>query len=440
MGKFFKKFYGSDCLKYSFDVKTVGDGIEICTAKGQGFKTACISLNFTLPLGEKASLFALVPGILTRSTQKYPSVKLLERKSASLYGADIVADVSKTGENQVIKLAVSCIDDRFALENESITQEAAKLLFEIAFRPDFENGFFKKDEVESEKRLLLEQLGAEKSDKRIYAKNRCEEIMFADELYGINRLGNSESVSAIDEKSLTKAYFEMLSTSHITLSLSGGDLDTGKIEKLFFDYLPELEREKASLETLFVESAEDVTYIKETENIKQGKLVLGFRLGMQNAYDGYAARRVMTDLFGGSPHSKLFSVVREKMSLCYYCSARMYMRKGIMLVQSGIESQNEEKAREGILAQLEALKNGDFSQEELEASQKALEDAFKGVSDSPEALDAWFMTQSASGEYKFPEEYIEDFKAVTAEDVINAAKAVTLDTVFMLSGEGGEEE
>ena len=110
-----------------------------------------------------------------------------------------------------------------------------------------------------------------------------------------------------------------------------------------------------------------------------------------------------------------------------------------MLVQSGIESQNEEKAREGIMAQLEALKNGEFSQEELEASQKALGDAFKGVSDSPEALDAWFMTQSASGEYKYPEEYIEDFKAVTAEDVINAAKAVTLDTVFMLSGEEGAE-
>lgn len=426
-------------MKYSFDVKNAGNGIEICKAKGQGFKTACISLNFTLPLSEKASLFALVPGILTRSSEKYPSVKLLERKSASLYGADIAADVSKSGENQVIKLAVSCIDDRFALENESIVEEAARLLFEIAFKPDFVNGLFKKDEVESEKRLLLEQLGAEKSDKRIYAKNRCEEIMFADELYGINRLGDSESVLKVDEKSLTEAYFEMLSTAYISLCVSGGDLNTEKIEKMFFDYFPKIERSTAKLDTLFVESAEDITYIKETENIKQGKLVMGFRLGMKNARDGYAARRVMTDLFGGSPHSKLFSVVREKMSLCYYCSARMYMRKGIMLVQSGIESQNEEKAREGIMAQLEALKNGEFSQEELEASQKALGDAFKGVSDSPEALDAWFMTQSASGEYKYPEEYIEDFKAVTAEDVINAAKAVTLDTVFMLSGEEGAE-
>ena len=122
-------------MKYSFDVKNAGNGIEICKAKGKGFKTACISLNFTLPLSEKASLFALVPGILTRSSEKYPSVKILERKAASLYGSDIAADVSKSGENQVIKLAVSCIDDRFALENESIVEEGQGCFLKLLLSP-----------------------------------------------------------------------------------------------------------------------------------------------------------------------------------------------------------------------------------------------------------------------------------------------------------------
>jgi predicted Zn-dependent peptidase len=113
-----------------------------------------------------------------------------------------------------------------------------------------------------------------------------------------------------------------------------------------------------------------------------------------------------------------------------------------MFVQSGIESYNEDKAKEAILAQLEDIKNGSFSDEDLQASKKSLEDGFKTVTDSPEALDSWFTSQTISGKYPYPEDFIEGFNMVTREDVINAAKDVTLDTVFMLEGtaEGGDEE
>lgn len=431
---------GSDFLNYKFNVKKTGEGTELCSVNSQGFKTSCISVNFTVPLSEKASAFALVSGILTRSSEKYPSVNIIERKSASLYGAEINTDVTKTGENQIIKFGISCIDDRFALDGESIVRECAEFLFELLFKPNFVNGVFKKDEVESEKRLLLEQLSSEISDKRIYAKTRCEEIMFSDEVYGINRFGTAENIKAIDEKSLTEAYFELLSTAFITVCVSGNNADADSVGKLFSEYFPETERKPVKAETLFVESAEDVQYKKETENVKQGKLVMGFRLGMTSADDNYGARRVMIDLFGGSPHSKLFTVVREKMSLCYYCSARMFRAKGYMLVQSGIETYNEEKAKDGILAQLEEIKNGNFTDDDVAASVKALADGFNSVSDTPESLDSWFMSQSSSGKYLYPEDFIKQFESVTRDDIIKAAKEVTLDTVFMLAGDATKTE
>ena len=433
-------FTGSDSLNYKFNVKNIGEGIELCSVNANGFKTSCISVNFTVPLSEKASAFALVSSILTRSSEKYPSVNVIERKSASLYGAEINTDVTKTGENQVIKFSVSCIDDRFALDGESIVNECAEFLFELLFKPNFVNGVFKKDEVESEKRILLEQLASEISDKRIYAKTRCEEIMFADEVYGINRLGTEDSIKAVTEKSLADAYFELLSTAYISVCVSGNNTDSDSVGRLFLEYFPETERKPSKAETLFVESSEDIQYEKETQSVKQGKLVMGFRLGMTSSEDEYGARRVMVDLFGGSPHSKLFTVVREKMSLCYYCSARMYRAKGYMLVQSGIETYNEEKAKNGILEQLEDIKNGNFTDDAISSSVKALTDGFKSVSDTPESLDYWFMSQSASGKYLYPEDFIKQFESVTREDIIKAAKAVTLDTVFMLAGDGTEAE
>ena len=113
-----------------------------------------------------------------------------------------------------------------------------------------------------------------------------------------------------------------------------------------------------------------------------------------------------------------------------------------MLVQSGIESYNEEKAKNAILAQLEDIKNGNFSDDDIASSVKALEDGFRSVSDSAESVANWFTNQVCSKAFLYPEDFIEQFKKVTREDIIEAAKEVTLDTVFMLEGtaEGGVEE
>ncbi len=430
---------GCDKMKYNFNKSGISEGIEFCSISAEGFKSSCISVNFVLPLSEKASLYALVPNVLTRSSEKYPDLASIERKLANLYGADLIVDVSKVGENQILKLEVSCIDDRFALENEVISAECSKLLFELIFKPNVKNGAFSQHDTESEKRLLIERLYAEQSDKRSYAKNKCEELMFSEEAYGIHRFGTIEDIEKITPESLYEAYCEILRTAKIVVC-SSGNTDANRVCEEFKTYSNKLSRELCLGETLFVEKAEDVQYVKEQESVKQGKLVMGFRMGMADANDNYAARRVMVDLFGGSPHSKLFTVVREKMSLCYYCSARMIRAKGIMFVQSGIESFNEDKAKEAILQQLEDIKNGEFSQDDIDASVKALEDSFKSVTDSPESLDSWFMSQCVSSAYKYPEDFINDFMNVTKAEIMKAAQDVTLDTVFMLEGTAKESD
>lgn len=430
----------SGTVKYDLQNKNISEGVDLCSVSAEGFKTACASVSFVMPLSEKASLYALVPNVLTRSCKDYPDVTSIEKKLALLYGAEVIVDISKIGENQVLKIEISCIDDRFSIDGESITNECLKLLFKLIFEPRLENGVFCSDDVESEKRLLAERLIAENSDKRTYAKNRCTEIMFENELYGIHRYGTVEAIEKITPEALYEAYNEVLRNSKILVCVSGGNFSN--VENLIETYVSDKNRNIELNETLYVEECEDTKYVKEQEAVKQGKLVMGFRMGMKSEDDNYAARRVMVDLFGGSPHSKLFTVVREKMSLCYYCSAVMFRQKGIMLVQSGIESYNEEKAKNAILAQLEDIKNGNFSDDDIASSVKSLEDGFRSVSDSAESVANWFTTQVCSKEFLYPEDFIEQFKKVAREDIIEAAKSVTLDTVFMLEGtaEGGVEE
>lgn len=428
-------------MQYTFTHEPIGEGMELCVTRADGFRTACVTATFRLPLGDEAALFALLPGVLTHSCEKYPSMAALEKKLALLYGAEITDSVTKSGEDQVIAVGVSCIDDRFALDGEPIVASCAELLMELLFRPLLKDGAFDPDTVESEKRMLCERLDAEKSDKRLYAAGRCEQIMCADEAYGLNRLGTREAIRAVTPAALTEAYRTLLREAPVFFSVAGSGGADG-LKALIADYTRGLSREIVTGDTVYVERAEDVTDVRETEPVKQGKLVLGFRAGMTGPGDNYSARRVMVDLFGGGVSSKLFRNVREKQSLCYYCSARLYRRKGIILVQSGIETSNEQVAREAILAELQAVRDGDFTDDDIAACVKSLEDGFRSVEDSPEALDLWFVSQRLIGENYTPEEFVRGFRAVTRDEIIAAARDVTLDTVFMLasSGEGGEQD
>ena len=153
-----------------------------------------------------------------------------------------------------------------------------------------------------------------------------------------------------------------------------------------------------------------------------------------------AAFSIMCDLFGGGPYSRLFTNVREKMSLCYYCSARLNSDKGIMLIQSGIETENREKALSAIKEQFEIVKNDRFEDDELEASKKACADALDGFGDTPEDYDYWCMNQMLRDKIITPGELAEKIREVTREDVVNCAGKVTLDTVYMLEGTGEAEE
>ena len=178
-----------------------------------------------------------------------------------------------------------------------------------------------------------------------------------------------------------------------------------------------------------------VKEVAEQLPVQQAKLVLGFRTSIAEPSDEVMAARVMTALFGGTPTSKLFLNVREKLSLCYYCAARYDRQKGVLLVESGIERPNKEKAQAEILRQLDDLKQGKFTDEELAATILSVQNSFRTVSDSQFGLGNWYESQLFDRRFQSPEEAAESAGRVTRDQVIAAAKTVTLDTVYLLEGE-----
>lgn len=416
-------------------IEQISDSVRLVSVKTDKFKTSKINFAMATPLSGNISAKAILPYLLHRRSKKYPDRLTLNRVIDELYGAVVTPSVTKIGEAQVIGISITGINDKFAIDDEKISVKCANLLFEMVFNPLLEGESFPETVVESEKRLLSERLASELNDKRRYALTRCEELMFSEEAYGKNRLGSLEEISQLTAKDIYHQWQDVLKTAVMQVTVVG-NAASDEISDLLKKKFSGINRKPAKIETEFFAGMQKPEYICEKLDVKQGKLVIGLRTGMRSSEDNVYAMRVATDIFGGGTYSKLFSVVREKMSLCYYCSAQLFAKKGVIMVQSGIEEENEEKAKNEILNQLSSVANGEFTKDDLSSSLKSLADSRISVNDTPESLCSWYSTQILSDIIKTPEQSAQGLAQVDKAEVIAAAKTIKLDTVYMLKGNG----
>lgn len=418
-------------------IKKISNGVRLCSYETEKFKTAVISLSITAPLDSHAGENALLAHLLSRTSRAYPTVLEMNRKLASLYGAAITPSVIKQGDAQILTLNLTSLDDRFTLKNESVCEECTRLLISCLFEPDISPEGFKRENLEREKRLLVEKIEAERDDKRLYALTRMTEEMCRDEAYGIGKYGSEKDVRNADGKAVFEQWKKLLLTCPIQISAVGSF--ASKAEEIIKPYFDRLGRDKScEIRTEFITEAKKSQTVSEKQKVKQGKLVIGMRAGMTYDMDNYAAIRLMTAIFGGGTFSKLFVNVREKMSLCYYCAARLVSSKGIITVESGVETENAEKALSAIRNELDEVKRGNFTDETLQNAKLSICDALESVMDSNSSINAWFMSFCTSGAFFTPREIAEKIMNVSREEVIVAANEVTEDTVYILQSESEE--
>lgn len=417
------------------------NGVNFSSIKDDRFKTARISITMFLPLkAETASSYAMVPQIITRTCEKYPDFTALNKKLASLYGASVSAGVRKIGETQCITVSAVSLDDRYTFGGEKISDELSELLCMLIFKPRLENGVFCSDDLEQERRQMIDLIDSEFNEKRIYASARCLEIMCKNEAFGIKRYGTSENIEALTEKDVFLSWQQILETAKIEIMTLGGG-DSEHVFSNFKKAFEGIERTPCQCRTEIIRESKAVNSHTEQIDVNQAKLVMGFRAGAAEPFDDINATRLMTAVLGGTPSSKFFTNVREKLSLCYYCSARFDRNKGIIMVESGVENKNIESAKEAILNELKELQNGNLTDFELEAAKLSASNSFITLSDTLGGMEAWYISQMLDKEMLSPKEAAERICAVTKEQVINAARMVTLDTVYVLkSVEGGTNE
>ncbi len=414
-------------------------GVKLCTLKTDNFKTAQASINIAMPLGDgKNAARALLIYLISKTNREYPTIREMGMKLDMLYGASIYPSVIKSGENQIIRLSLECIDDRFALTGESIIFRSLSLMLDMLFKPSLEGKGFTQEDMKREKRLMIERIKSINDDKIAYAANRLIEEMCESEAYSISKYGTPEQVEKLTGQEVFASLMDVLLHAPIQINVIG-NFDEEKIALLIKDRFSSCERKKITvLHTEFQSIAYDEKIIREKQSVNQCKLVIGMRAGMTYDRDNYPALKLMTDIFGSGTYSKLFMNVREKKSLCYYCSARLDSGKGLITIQSGVEKDKIDEAIEAIKKEFEDMRQGNFDEDVIKAGKMSLSDGLHSVLDTPEGIDMWYGVQQTASTVYSPDELADMINAVTKEEIMTAAMFASFDTIYVL--ESGEEE
>lgn len=416
-------------------------GVNLRVFKTDKFKTNLISLYIHLPLErETVTKAALLPRVLKRGTEKYPSLTELSKRSEELYGARLGASVVKKGDTELLRFSVQFVSDDFI--NGNITSEVVDILKQFVLHPKTENGGFVKLFVEQEKENAKSFILGLINDKKEYAQVKCNEIMFEGDPYGIFEYGYVEDLESIDEKNLYEFYLELIKKSAIDIFVSGSFDEQAMLKTIKEAFDGGLNDREVSLGKTKIAAIEKNIKIKEVTEpmqVTQSKLCMGFNCGVEPNSEEYYGLMLFTCIYGGSPFSKLFNNVREKLSLAYYVFSATDRQKSCMKVSAGIEADKFGAAYNEIKAQLEKMKSGDFTDDEMASAKKYLATGMNSIKDSLAATENFYISQIVLGAAETVDEALEKINAVTREMVVDVANRIQEDTIYFLKGAGGNE-
>lgn len=404
-------------------------GLGINTVVDKKFKTNMINIRLLTEYDiNKAAAYAIIPKLLISTNEEYPDRAMLIRRFNALYGTTVVSTSRRLGGIYELSVDMSFLCDRYALDGECISDEAAKLLLDCVLRPALEGGGFLKSEFNTQKINLLNQIDSEINDKLDYAMHEAFGIAYRGESSADRYFGTRERVEALSAEQAYSIYQDLLKTARIEISFCGaGPFDS--LESLFTEAF---KREGTAFDSpkYYAPSPCKATpeYGETALDVQQANLILIFKT---NGAD-HCAMTVLSSLYGETPQSKLFKNVREKLSLCYFCSSAYIEPNGVLYVVSGVAPENIEPAKNEIISQLNAIKAGDFTDEDIADTKRSLATAYRFVGDSLRGLDNWYFNQTVKQSTDEPEDKLEKLNAVTRGELIAAAEKIQLDTVFVL--------
>ena len=419
----------------NLETTDIKEGIRLHKIKTNKYKTNLMSVFLTSKLSrDDITKKALILTVLRRGTNNLKTQEEISKKLEELYGASFDCGIDKLGDKHVLKFYVESLNEQYLYQKEDILSQSLNILFDIVFNPLLENGAFKQEYIDEEKQNLRIIIEGQKDNKAAYATQRCIEEMYKEKPYGLYKYGYVEDLEKIDSKNLYEAYLNLIKNCKIDIFVSG-DFDEKTLEEKVKSNQQISKLEPRKVEYLDEESessnTQEENVVRENMQISQGKL----NIGLDVLSDNKSAVSVYNAILGGGANSKLFQNVREKASLAYSAGSIYIKPKSKIIIKTGIEHKNYDKALQIIKEQIDDMKNGKFSDEDIQHAKELIIASFKAMQDEQDSEISFYFGREIQKESKDIDKQIKEVSEVTKQNIVDVANKIKINTIFFLTRE-----
>ena len=409
-------------------------GIAVHFIQSKKFKTNKITMRFTAPLSlDLISGRMLSASMLETANKTYPTTQILRKHLAALYGADLSSHAYRKGQSHLVDVSFTYVRDEFLSKKNVLTAQILELLHQVLFNPLLDEDGFEKNTFEIEKKQLLARLESELEDPFFSAHKELDQLFFQEESM---QLVPRDLISRISEQTSKTSYssFEkMLNEDRIDLFFLGDFNEVEILENL--KKFP-LTGRKATVNIQYRQEYSNV--LREgiiRKKLGQSILEMGYHSAIGYGDDQKMALLLVNGLLGSFPHSKLFTQVREKEGLAYTVSSHLDLFSGFLRLFAGINHQERNKVRKLMNDQLLAIKNGRFTDVEINQTKEMIRRTMLlGQDNQDSIIDREYLSIFFGKSVLDQETLIEQLEQVDREEICRVASSLKLQAIYFMEG------
>jgi len=412
----------------------LNDGVNLHIIPSEKFTTNILCVLMRWPLcREDVTQTAILPALLSRGSEKYPTVRDIRLAAESLQGSVFDAQIIKKGEQQVLQFFLEFVDDG------GISLKVLDFLQEIILRPRSDGAGFYAPYVEGESKNLKHRIEGRINNKSEYAKLKCLEALCQGEPFGLYGDGYAEDLPALTPEGLLTHYNSIWATAPVDF-IALGKWDESRLKEMLLEkFMHPTDRNLRSVEPSIKipkpalrQARPERQLIRLDHGTAQGNLCIGLRGDIPPVGLDFIHFQLANEILGGGPNAKLFTHVREKESLCYAIYSTIYRFKSLMCIIAGTEPDKMEHVMELAEQELSALKQGAFTDGELQSAKQSLSKRWRAMQDNPSACVDFYASQYLLEDPHTLDELLSQIAEASSEGVSGAASRLNIDTVVMM--------
>ena len=277
-------------------------------------------------------------------------------------------------------------------------------------------------ELEKERKVVIEEIMKDANSPNTMVYDNLINMLYTNHPYKRKVIGKADIISKIQREEIMDYYNTHYNPSNMVTVIVGDVDPASAIEKVKYDFNAEYKKplkQNYPKEKILTSQAKNIAYA----DTQSGYMLIGFRGTDVDDKDSYALD-VLSTILGDGRSSVFYQKIKEQKQLAYSIGAvnSGFKDDGIFYISANFIPDKCKKLEDTIFEEIKNIQKNGVTQEQLNLAKNIIERdtyyARESISNIANEIGYTFVT---TDDIKYYENYIDNIKKVTADDVKRAA-------------------